>query len=345
MRINGVIIGRFQGDRLHEGYLAMLKEASKCKKVIIVLGKAIRNATDVDPIPAEVRKEMLHHLISNSNYPEICSNLTFVEIADVRTNEEWVKKLDIILESQGLNNKNFKFITGRDGFQDIYKNNLGKYSNFHIVDHTDPNASSTKAREEIKILEYVPKGKASVDFARGMIHASQIQYPRIDPVVDILPIVYDKSLKMPYQIILGQKPSNDKFQFPGGFVDLIDPTIESAAIRELKEETNYEVKSSDKLLPLGTTFINNWRYRKGHDRLLSNVFALLIKGEEGVKFTAGDDLKHIHVIGTPDLSKANLEHYLAPLLTDEHVVLFERLVEYGHEIEEYFRDVKCNKSI
>jgi bifunctional NMN adenylyltransferase/nudix hydrolase len=59
-------------------------------------------------------------------------------------------------------------------------------------------------------------------------------YPRIYPTVDVALIFHDK-------ILLGRKKHQDKFRFIGGFVNIEDISYEIAAIREVKEETGYEI--------------------------------------------------------------------------------------------------------
>lgn len=62
------------------------------------------------------------------------------------------------------------------------------------------------------------------------------EYPRPSVTTDI--IVFSK-VRQPYQILLikrGHEPYKDKWALPGGFIEP-DEELETAALRELKEET------------------------------------------------------------------------------------------------------------
>lgn len=75
------------------------------------------------------------------------------------------------------------------------------------------------------------------------------------------------------QILLVQKKdetNTDKWRFVGGFVDVIDNSVEDAALREVKEETQLEVSE---IKYIGSFKIDDKRYRNSRHKIITSFYA------------------------------------------------------------------------
>ncbi len=94
-------------------------------------------------------------------------------------------------------------------------------------------------------------------------------------------------------VIIERKYNPKGFAIPGGFVEYGE-TVEQAAIREAKEETNLDIK----LVRQFHTYSDPKRDKRGHT--ISIVFIATTSGD----LKAGDDAKQAHVFplnNIPDL--------------------------------------------
>jgi len=100
-------------------------------------------------------------------------------------------------------------------------------------------------------------------------------------------------------------PDKGKWAIPGGHVDL-DETLENAAIREAKEETNLDIK----LIRQFHTYSDPKRDARG--QYITTVF--IAEGFGEIK--AGDDAGDVKVFGVDDLPEMAMDH--GKILMDYH---------------------------
>ena len=128
----------------------------------------------------------------------------------------------------------------------------------------------------------------------------EYEYPRPSVTVDCVVIV-DAGVPGP-QILLIQRakdPFKGQWALPGGFLD-IDETLESAARRELKEETGVK--------------IDQWKYvgvydtvdRDPRDRVVSNAYLAIIPSKPDV--IAADDAAEAQWFNINDLPLTAFDH-------------------------------------
>jgi bifunctional NMN adenylyltransferase/nudix hydrolase len=224
----GVIVARFQVPELTVGHIALLNTVrTQCERVIVFLGYNETLApTKRDPLSLSMRIQMLRDFFK-------ANDITNVEVHSIMDmpgqDERWSKHLDTLIEQAWhLHGGTVRLYGGRDSFIPHYK---GRYSVSLIEDMMG--TSGTSIRRTVR-------EQTDLDFRRGVIWAAQHQFDRVFPTVDIAILDHGR-------VLLGKKPGETLWRFPGGFVDPSDYTLEAAAIRELQEETGLVANHLDTL--------------------------------------------------------------------------------------------------
>ena len=170
---------------------------------------------------------------------------------------------------------------------------------------------------------YVPEHSARIatrdavvndeDFRRGIIHALTNQFQISWSTVDMfIRRVVDKET----YVLLGKKPGERGWRFPGGFKDRTDLTYEAAVYREAGEEIlKPEVDPSVVFTYpeyIGSRNIDDWRYKKEIDGITTLFYAVKFIGTDD-QIKAGDDLDQAQWF---ELSKVRSEE-----MEGEHVHL------------------------
>jgi 8-oxo-dGTP pyrophosphatase MutT (NUDIX family) len=138
------------------------------------------------------------------------------------------------------------------------------------------------------------------------------------------------------QIMMGRKPGQPKWQFPGGFRDPKE-TSRQAAARELSEEATlfnvdsthhcYRVKAGaqnaySRLESIGELFVDDIRYRELPHKITTSIFLLELTEEEISVIKPGDDLGEIKWYSLNELSNDT------SVIRDIHLPIFNLVSEY-----------------
>lgn len=286
----GVIVGRFQVPILHEGHLGLIQSVrDKHKKVIIFLGLAPAKCSKNNPLDFEARKQMLLEA-----FPKI--NVLYTK--DCKEDAVWSRKLD---EQIGdiLSPAQTAVIYGsRDSFIPHY---TGKYPVRELVPTSY--VSGSEIRKDI-CREVI----ATPEFRAGVVWAMGNQYPKCFPTVDIA--IFDEDGE---KLLLGRKPDEKQYRFIGGFADPKSPCYEADARREVKEETGIEITDPEYI---GSTIIDDWRYRAEPDKIKTIFFAA--KYQFG-RIQADDDIAEVKWFNIKELTADDIVNTHCPLLA----MLFE----------------------
>jgi bifunctional NMN adenylyltransferase/nudix hydrolase len=248
------MVGRWQVDDLTEGHRVLIDEVMATHgKVIIFVGVAPTLGSRTDPLDYPTRAAMvLQH------YP----TAIVLPIADHPSNDVWSQTLDSLIRTIAPIGE-VTLYGGRDSFVQHYT------GGFQCTVLADMNYSSgTEVRQEVG-----RKVRHSADFRAGAIYSCFQQRKRNNLVVDVA-VIRPGGLVVPGEVpeahvLLGKKPNEDCFRFPGGFVDPTDPNVEYTVRREVEEETGVAVGG---LRYVGSYQQDDWRMGVS-DRMLTFFFA------------------------------------------------------------------------
>jgi bifunctional NMN adenylyltransferase/nudix hydrolase len=292
----GVIVARFQVPELHSAHVKLIDTVTGYhKKVILFLGVAPTNTlTKTNPLDFASRKAMIQ-----DKYP----NISIIPLRDQRTNELWSYILDNKIGEIYRSSKALLY-GGRESFIPHY---CGKNKTIELVGKP-ADMSGTQIRDAV-----AKDIGTTVEFRKGVIHASYVGYPAVYPCVDV--ISYNEENNT---ILLGRKENEKEFRFIGGHVDLGDSSLEMAAKREYSEETR-GAEIGD-LKYVGSAKIADWR----HDNVNSGIISTLFVGKHLFgKAEASDDIVACEWFDMEDL----LINYETKIVK-EHIELFEKFIEH-----------------
>lgn len=294
MKKVGVIVGRFQTPKLHEGHKLLIRKVlEECDRIVIVIGKNETRMTDKNPIPYEF---VAINILQTYPFLIINNKLRVSILSDHKSDEVWSQNLDTLIEPE--ENEEVILYGSRDSFIKYYS---GKYPTKEV--DGIPEISATEIRKNVKISDY-----RNEDFLAGMIHAANYKYPTTYPCVDVL-VTSGKWM------LLARKKGYTQWCFVGGFVDTTDKSLEAAAKRELSEEVPDLGVSIKDLKYVGSEKIDDWRYKGTKDGIISSLFHLDIH-PLFPNLTAGDDIEEVDWF---DMNEFDIEN-----MVKEHRNLYKK---------------------
>lgn len=299
----GVIIGRFQGVKLHKGQKHLFKSVlANHSQVIVLLGVSLIQNTKKNPLSFAVRKAMIQ-----KKFP----NVVILPIKDHRSDQEWSKNVDATIAIP-FGEKKTVIYGSRDSFIPFYS---GKHSIIEIEAKADYNATALReaVAKEIRDTE---------DFRAGIINSVFNQRPVLYSTVDIT--AYNEK----GEILMARKPNEKYWRFVGGFVDTTDKSKEEAALREFREETGYNCEIDKDLLYITSHVVEDWRYAKEESGIMTTLF--LGKYKFG-RAEASDDIEEVKWIPIKEFS--NYDSVRTKVMK-EHRELMQILVNkvYTHKL-------------
>ena len=271
----GVLIARFQGQRLHRGWQAIIEEVrGRHDQVLILLGVHGGLRTKRDPLTYEERAYMVR-----TAYPDY--SIIIDQIWDnPLSSDRWSKKVD---ETIRKNCTGSTVLYGsRDSFLPFYTGTFETRSITPKVKY-----SGTELRSSV-VMPTTEEGRA------GVIHAvmtrPDIAYSTVD--VAILDRVRERVL------LIGKSVFDEFVAFPGGFIDPTDENDLVAANRERTEEVLNI--STGHLSFVGRTRMNDPRYRTSTDGTHTALFVTDFAGGTPIP---GDDAETVGWYWRKDLPK------------------------------------------
>lgn len=267
----GVMVGRFQVPEIHPGHKKLIETViTNHTQSVLFIGVAPAMGTKRNPLDFMTRYIMLKNL-----YP----GLLILPLNDNPIDEDWSHDLDKAINTLCPFGK-ATIYGGKDSFIPYYH---GKHSTVEVDEHQCASGTELRHKASKHIIN-------SFDFRRGVIYSAHNQYPKAIAAVDVAVVNTKMDL-----VLMGKKIGEDKFRFPGGFVDMDDHSYELAAIRELSEETNLRARSVKYVC---SSHIDDWRYVKDADQSIHSVLFLCTKFDGELK--AGDDLAKVQWVSLLD---------------------------------------------
>lgn len=290
----GIIIGRFQVvefNKIHKKLIG--KVLRRHKKVAFFIGNNPA-PSDLNPIDLLFRFDLVEETYGDK--------VSVLEMPDLPDDRIWSQELDRrILE---IRPEGSVTIYGtRTGFTERYS---GRYTT-EVLEAPE---------EDLPDLLDINSGWDIRSFRAGMLFAAMRRFPTVYPTVDIAVLNEDMS-----EVLLARKDNETRFRFPGGFSDPSDENFEMAAIRELMEECgDLEV---DNLVYLGSTQVDDWRYRNASDSIITHLYACTyVQGEP----VANDDISEVKWFSIKKLREDSFVH--------EHRMLWQMLKTFIEELGE-----------
>ena len=282
----GVMIGRFQTPYLHEGHTSVLDRVCEMhSNVVVFLGIPRIQNTKRNPLDFATRRKLIQE-----KYPEVI----VMALPDHRSDEKWSENVDNTLATI-FPEKAAILYGSRDSFIPHYS---GKHKTEMLEQVATHNATDIRTNASSEVLD-------SDEFRAGVIYGISKQRPVTYPTVDIVVANYDG------QILLARKPAEDKFRFVGGFVDRTDDCYETAARRELYEETKL---SGLKPVYVASQQIKDWRYEREDSGIMTTLF-LFYEWDQMGRPEASDDIAEVKYFDLSELFTYTQE----PSLGDGHV--------------------------
>lgn len=303
----GIIVGRFQVPRLHEGHIKLIETAKKeCDKVIIFVGSSIVRS-EYNPLPYEVvKRNVLTACINKGSFFEQSSphNCEVYKLDDMKKDKDWVINLFSLIDK--FEGKKV-FYGGRDSYLNTVKNDFPNVPtrlidtkdfvidiiDYKVISKTETSSiskgtnvmgsSSTEIRNLLKTSRATSPAEAYIKAEQDKF---KVPYPCVDVILSRFTTKNGKDYTR--EFLLGYK-NNQGWCLPGGFIDPEDNSAEEAALRELKEETN--VSNVIHLEYFNSYKCNDWRYKR---TIQPMTFVYGAIAECNIKEPiAGDDLDEV----------------------------------------------------
>ena len=289
----GVIVGRFQSPHLTKGHHSLISQVSLISdKVLIIVGHTVTKGMQRNPLDIATVHYMLHE-----QYPDI----TLYSVNDFPNNDDyWSQTLDDIILTFAGEEDSVVLYGGRDSFIPHYK---GAFETLELTSIESESGTEARLRLET-VFPITEQGRA------GVIYAAFNKWTNPLVCVDIAMFKRPGS----HFVAMGKKAGEYKWRLPGGFIDNADPDFETAARRELLEETHL---LTGPLQYVGSFTINDARYRRSELTLKTVLFMGVTKCADAIQ--AGDDLVECDWV---DIHALNFEKDVVP----DHIKLLKKIL-------------------
>ena len=241
----GVIIGRFQTNKLHQGHRDLINFAlENHRKVIILLGMSKMPDTTKNPLDFTSRKLMIQ-----KEFPLV----NILPISDTKTNEKWSEEVDKIVAIP-YGEKKTVIYGSRDSF-------IPYYSGVNEVIELEPSETynATNIRKEI-----ARETLDSEDFRAGVIYSTFNHKPEIKPFVNTIVQNFKG------EILLAKYKDEKYYHLLGDFVKDGDDNLEQTSKRNLNEVTSNNLNINNVRYITSAKF-TDWRHKGESSSIMTTI--------------------------------------------------------------------------
>lgn len=253
-----IFIGRFAP--IHNGHLALIKEALNRSKRVIVITGSVNKARDIkNPWTAAERTEMIQSVLT----PDELKRVDVIQLRDHLYNEmQWIAELTSKVYNITGDNKNIALI-GHEYDSSSYYLRLFPQWTFLAMKNFDEFPHATQIREayftddssykdslQKNTIEYLGKFKETEHFKKlkdEFVFLKEYKSKWANsPFQPIFHTVDSVVIKSGHILLVRRKGKLGKglLALPGGFLNA-DESLKDGAIRELKEETAIRLTKSE----------------------------------------------------------------------------------------------------
>lgn len=327
----GVFIGRFQP--LHNGHVEIIEDALRQnEKVLLFVGSANRGRSCKNPFTFDERKNFIEQTFKTDK-------LQVLPLNDYPLDSDWLNSLKSQIKDNQLEGL-VRFYGAAKDKSSYYLQYFGINKEEKALTVKEGVISEQSLFVERKILNKIDSEFIrSTLFERNIVLTSLLPSPvtaflnsfRIESIYWDLKEEYkyiqeykkswgntpyppifltvDAVVKYQDSILFIQRkesPGKGKYALPGGFLD-VNETLESAVLRELKEETNITLTESH--IYDMKIFDNPNRSVRGRTITVAYYFDISNKPAKLQDLEAGDDAASCHWIKIEDLEKYSHQYH------------------------------------
>ncbi|MGB5929157.1 MAG: NUDIX domain-containing protein, partial [Cyclobacteriaceae bacterium] len=246
MKDIGVLTGHFQVLRLtgrQEDFIKLARH--RHEQLWIVLTDDPVKGSVRHPFTTQVRESMIN---------EVFPDVKVLSLKESPEPDDWTRRLEELLSEQE-SQADFTLY----GTASVLRN---RYTGSWTIEETDTELDSDNAEAAEGFSPEVVSGES---FRKGIIYAYRQLYPQVYPTVDIAAYHPEES-----KWLVVRKAYNKEWRFPGGFSDPDDERFESAATRELEEETGV---TTGELTYEMSVKVDDWRYRNERNKIITSLYS------------------------------------------------------------------------
>jgi bifunctional NMN adenylyltransferase/nudix hydrolase len=307
-----VVYFPFQCSNLLACHSSILKDAAQTHNRIVIALPVRRISPSKDsPLDFVTRQQMIQQQFQNA---------IIVPVVDTKYPQNKVKALETAVAAPFSEMRGKCDLYTDVNFANLYRAHGGKWQCADLAQDVFVQEAANRKRVQFNIGMAQDFKLADVQHAYriGLIKGLNDQFPISWTTVDICikRVINGKTF-----ILLGKKPGENGWRFPGGFKDRGDMSFEIAVIREASEEIlKPGVNPVNTLMfpeYIGSKNVDDWRYKGEIDGINTLFYQVTFIGEDD-DIKAGDDLAEAEWF---ELTRID-----PPILEGEHLNLYNMLL-------------------
>lgn len=320
-----VVIGRFQP--IHNAHLDLINHAfSIAEKVIVILGSSHKPRTYKDPFTEYERMRMI----------QLATNSDDIEIRYVRdflyNDAFWASNVQRIVSEYDTVDQRICIVGHKKDDSSFYLDmfpqwtfeEFGLHTELHATDIRDlifrdkPNFDYLANVVPRSTLEFLKGFAVSHEFREVLAERkfdaeykqqyASLKYPPIFVTSDAVVVQSGHILLVERKAV----PGKGLWALPGGYVNaMTDKSVQSAMIRELREETKIKVPAPVLIGSIVKSKVFDAIGRSSRGRIITHAFHIALNGSELPQVKGGDDAKSAKWIPLSKLRSENMfeDHY------------------------------------